>query len=156
MTGEGQAGLLEGGGGGLVFTARRVRSGAERGFLWQQRPCLPFPWEGVLHRPHQPGICVSTGHTGLPVPPLFSWTSSFLLPSCSSCCSASGQPERGKYTENILVLQPQTTEACEQTGLFSRRSPALMLCTWLQGPKVPPNPPASLPKDYKPRPTVLK
>lgn len=64
--------------------------------------------------------------------------------------------KRGKYTENILVLQPQTTEACEQMGLFSRRSPALMLCTWLQGPKVPPNPPASLPKDYKPRPAVLK
>lgn len=104
------------------YSYKKFRPGGdESGFLGQLTSLGGGEGGRTAQTPPPPGSESAPAHTGLPVPPLFSWMSSFPPPSCSSCRSASGQPEKRKHTGNILALRPQTTEACEQPGPMLRK-----------------------------------
>lgn len=82
-------------------------------------PGRGFPNVTGCSDPATPGSLPALAEMGLCVyiPPFFSWTSSFPVPSRSSCCSVSGRPEK-EHREHSSI-RTQTTEVCEGSSLCS-------------------------------------
>lgn len=119
-----------------------------------------LPWVGVpptgrTAQPQGPGIWISTAKNGLPLPPLFSWPSSFPPLSCSSCRRVSGRPEKRKHTGNTPVCnrkpsRPASSPLWPPAGAVGPApTHALHLLT---GTDAPPGPPSSLPRNTSLRP----